>query len=113
MARQFILWNVGNAFININENNFTPQWYTGKMFELNVCNSDCGDLLRSPEMSVLVCLTDHRSICLDKGKAEYLTQVNRSPPICDSNSRYSKRKAAKLTLHAEDLILCESQNANP
>ena len=54
--------------------------------ELNVCDSDYGDLLRSPEMPVLIWLTDYRSICLDEEIVEYLTQVSRSPPICDSNS---------------------------
>jgi len=104
MGRQFILWNVGIAFININGTNFTPHWFTGKMFELNVCNLDYGDLLRSPEMSVLVWLTDYLSICLDEEKTEYLTQVSRSSPICDSNSWYSERKAVKLTVHTENLI---------
>jgi len=49
--------------------------------ELNVRNSDYGDFLRSPEMSVLIWLTDYHSICLDEEIAEHLTQVSRSPPI--------------------------------
>jgi hypothetical protein len=86
MQMQLVLWAVGTALISINETNFTPQRFTGNMLELNICSSDYGDLLRSPEMSVLIWLTEYRSICLDEEIAEYLTHFSRSPPICDSNS---------------------------
>jgi hypothetical protein len=33
MQMEFILWAVGTAFINTNETNFTPQRFTGKMFD--------------------------------------------------------------------------------
>ena len=33
MQMQFILWDVGTAFFNINETNFTPQRFTGQMFD--------------------------------------------------------------------------------